>query len=100
MEIINEIKNEKNKKVFDKAINELNEKAKAPVQYLEKLELSDGEIYIGNLPQADKDQLLMRSLTEIRLLLKQQATLINNIALLAYKLAEKKGISITKTIDR
>lgn len=100
MEIKNEIKNEENKKVFDKAINELNKKAKPPVQYLEKLELSDGEIYIGNLPQADKDQLLMRSLTEIRLLLKQQATLINNIALLAYKLAEKKGINITKTIDR
>jgi len=100
MEIVNEIKNEENKKVFDKAINELNEKAKTPVQYLEKLELSDGEIYIGNLPQSDKDQLLMRSLTEIRLLLKQQAALINNITLLAYKFAEKKGINIAKTIDR
>lgn len=47
----------KNKEAIDKAIKEL-EKKKEPV-FIEKLELGEGETFVGNLTESEKYQLLI-----------------------------------------
>ena len=81
-------------KKFEKAMEEIKE----PV-YIDKLELGSGEVYVGNLSDADKFQVLTRhiNILEQNISLLTQFTSIISICL--EELCKDKGIDIHKVIN-
>lgn len=76
---------------------EIKEKAK-PV-FIEKLELGAGEIYVGNLSEADKFQLLNRRIVMQESLLTQMGYLLSNCTICLQEIAKKNGIEIDKILN-
>lgn len=76
---------------------EIKEKAK-PV-FIEKLELGAGEIYVGNLSEADKFQLLNRRIVMQESLLTQMGYLLSNCTICLQEIAKKQGIEIDKILN-
>ena len=75
------------------------EEAKKP-KIINKLDLGDGEVYLGKLTNADKYQVLVRHINvlEQRLELIAQFTSISAICL--EELCKEKGINIDKIINK
>lgn len=82
-------------KKFEKAVREM----KKPV-YVEKLELGSGEVYVGNLSEADKFQVLIRHIQVLEQAINMiaQCSSINSICL--EELCNKQGIDIHKIINK
>ena len=82
-----------------KMAEEALKKMKEPV-FVEKLELGEGEVYTGNLSEADKYQLLIRHINvfENNLSLCTQFASIQAICL--QELCKKQGIEIDKIINK
>lgn len=82
-------------KKFEKQIKEM----KKPV-YVDKLELGSGEVYVGNLSDADKFQVLVRHLN----ILEQNVSMLTQCctiqAICLEELCKKQGIDIHKIINK
>ena len=82
-------------KKFEKAVKEI----KKPV-YIEKLELGSGEVYVGNLSEADKFQVLTRHIS----ILEQNISMLTQFAsiqaICLEELCKEKGIDIHKVINK
>lgn len=85
-------------KAVKKAVKELEEKKK-PI-FVEKLALGEGEYYVGNLPEADKYQLMSRRMIELSNLLQQTVLLLANVTVCMQELCKKQGIDIDRIIDK
>lgn len=87
----------KNKEAIDKAIKEL-EKKKEPV-FIEKLELGEGETFVGNLTDAEKYQLLIRHINVLEQLL-QRIDLNSNVsAICLMELCKDRSIDINAILN-
>ena len=82
-------------KKFEKAVKQM----KKPV-FVEKLELGEGEVYVGNLNENDKFQVLIRHINvlERNISLLTQFASITSICL--EELCKEKGIEIHKVINK
>ena len=87
-----------NKKIMDE-IKEKDAKAKEPV-FIDKLELGNGEVYVGNLSEADKYQLMVRHINIMEQALSNSMFLLSNIAVCLQELCKKNEIDIDKAINK
>lgn len=94
--------NKKNEELTKKLAEEI-EKKKKPV-IVEKLTLDDGEMYLGELPDKDKYQVLIRHLHSIDTHICQgansSALLLSNIFLVLKEMAKKQGIDVKNIVDK
>lgn len=74
------------------------EKKKQPI-YIDKLELGEGEQYVGGLSNEDKFQLIARWNGRLQVILSQMALLLNSMCLIQYEIAKKQGIDIEEVLD-
>lgn len=86
------------KKIMDE-IKEKDAKAKEPV-FIDKLELGNGEVYTGNLSDADKYQLIIRHISIMEQALSNSMFLLSNIAVCLQELCKKNEIDIDKAINK
>lgn len=81
-------------KKYEKALKELQKP-----KFIDKLELGNGEVYVGNLSDADKYQLLIRHIN----VLENATNLITQFnsmqAICLQELCKKQGIEIEKIIN-
>lgn len=87
-----------NKKIMDE-IKEKDAKAKEPV-FVDKLELGGGEVYVGNLSNEDKFQLLIRHISIMEQALQNTMFLASNLAVCLQEICKDKGIDIDKAINK
>lgn len=82
-------------KKFEKAVEEIKEP-----KYVDKLELGSGEVYVGNMSEADKYQLAIRhiNILENNISLLTQFASIQAICL--QELCKESGIEIDKIINK
>ena len=82
-------------KKFEKAMEEFKEP-----KFIDKLELGSGEVYVGNMSDADKYQLAIRHIN----VLENNISLITQFAsiqaICLQELCKKNGIEIDKIINR
>lgn len=88
-------KKSKSLKMAEKALEEM----KKPV-FVEKLELGEGEIYTGNLNDADRYQLLIRHINILESYIKNCAQFTSIQAICLQELCRKQGIEIDKIINK
>lgn len=81
-------------KKFEKAVKEM----KKPV-YVEKLELGSGEVYVGNLSEADKFQVLIRHIQVLEQSINMLAQCSSITAICLEELCKKEEIDIHKIIN-
>lgn len=88
--------------INQKVEKEVKEK-KEPI-IVDKLELSDGEMYLGKLSDQDKFQVLCRHLTLIEQIAQAgvngQNLLLANIFYVLKAMAEKQGINVDKILEK
>lgn len=87
-----------NKTDVKKALKKLEEKKK-PI-FVEKLELGEGEIYVGNLPEADKFQVLVRHINLLEGYLKQLSALSSITSICLEELCKKNKIDIESILNQ
>lgn len=87
-----------NKEIMEE-IKEKDAKAKLPV-FIKELELGDGEIYVGQLSDADKMQLLIRHINIMEQALNNTMFLASTCAVCLEELCKDKGIDIDKAINK
>lgn len=94
--VIKMVKGKKSKgvKQIEKQIKE-----KAKPVYIDKLELGAGEIYVGNLKDEDKFQLLSRRMAMQENILHQALLLLSNCTICLQEIAKKQGIEIDKILN-
>ena len=87
-------KKSENVKKIEKQIKEM----KKPV-YLEKLELGGGEIFVGNLSEAEKYQLLIRHINVLENNISLLTQFSSMQAICLQEICKKQGIEIDKIIN-
>jgi len=80
-----------------KVEKEIKEK-KEPI-FVKKLDLGSGEIYVGELNEADKYQLINRRMTLQENQLNQIAYLLSNCTICLQELAKSQGIEIDRILN-
>lgn len=89
---------EKEKSEAVKEVEKKMAEIKEPV-IVEKLELGSGEVYVGNLSDADKYQLISRRMTLQENQLNQMAYLLSNCTICLQEIARKQGIEIDRILN-
>lgn len=82
-----------------KEIEKKVEEIKEPV-YVDKLKLGSGEIYVGNLSDADKFQVLTRHINILEQRLELTTQFASICAICLEELCKEKGIDIHKIINK
>lgn len=86
------------KKIMEE-IKEKDEKAKLPI-FIKELELGEGEVYVGNLSDADKMQLLIRHINIMEQALNNTMFLASTAVVCLEEICKDKGIEIEKIINK
>ena len=73
-------------------------KKKEP-KFIDKLELGEGEIFVGNMSDADKFQLLVRHINVLENNISLMAQFISIQAICLQEICKDKGIDIDKIIN-
>ena len=87
-----------NKTDVENAIKEIKKK-KEPI-FVKELELGEGEIYVGNLSDADKFQVLIRHINLLEGYIKQQAFLSSTAVICLQELCKKNKIDIESILNQ
>lgn len=82
-------------KKAEKALKEM-----AEPKYVDKLELGSGEIYVGNMSDADKYQLMVRHINILENHIKLNAQCLSITAICLQELCKKEGIDINKILNK
>ena len=93
------VQDHRKKKPTQKEMSEALKKAQEP-KYIKELELGAGEVYVGNLSDADKTQLLNRRLQLLESHANNQTLLLAQIAVCLQEQCKSQGIDIEKIINR
>ena len=88
----------KNNTINEKEVEEAIKKLKEPV-FVDKLELSDGEVYVGKLNDQDKFQLMIRHINILENNIKLMAEFTSMNAICLQELCKKQKIDIDKIIN-
>lgn len=81
-------------KNYEKALKELQKP-----KFIDKLELGNGEVYVGNLSDADKYQLLIRHINVLENAINLMAQFNSINAICLQEICKKQGIDIEKIIN-
>lgn len=81
-------------KKYEKALEEMQKP-----KFIEKLELGSGEIYTGNLSDADKFQLLNRHINVLNNSVSLMTQFASMSAICLQEICKKQGIDIEKIIN-
>lgn len=87
----------KKSKVVKQVEEQIKEKAK-PV-FIKDLELGSGEVYVGDLSERDKFQLISRRMAMQENILHQTLFLLSNCTICLQEIAKKQGIEIDKILN-
>lgn len=81
-------------KKFEKAVKEFKEP-----KFIDKLELGSGEVYVGNISDADKYQLLIRHINVLENNVSLLTQFVSIQAICLQEICKKQGIEIDKIIN-
>ena len=81
-------------KEYEKKLKELQKP-----KFIDKLELGNGEIFVGNLSDADKFQLLIRHINVLENNVSLMTQFASMQAICLQEICKKQGIDIEKTIN-
>lgn len=81
-------------KEYEKALEEMQKP-----KFIDKLELGNGEIFVGNLSDADKFQLLIRHINVLENNVSLMTQFISMSAICLQEICKKQGIDIEKIIN-
>lgn len=81
-------------KKYEKSLKELQKP-----KFIDKLELGNGEVYVGNLSDADKFQLLIRHINVLENNVSLMTQFASMQAICLQEICKKQGIGIEKIIN-
>lgn len=81
-------------KEYEKTLEEMQKP-----KFIDKLELGSGEVYVGNISDADKFQLLIRHINVLENNISLMTQFASMQAICLQEIAKKQGIDIDKIIN-